>query len=112
MFDSLYCVVMAQESDDLEFWLPSEFLTDDDLVTDFQPIPLKTKRIDDFPYGFGNSFGLSSDLSSPATETDSDDDELISELTRKLGHTALQNSSFSSDYTNKVCTNHSTFRLP
>ncbi|KAL8504743.1 hypothetical protein ACS0TY_016065 [Phlomoides rotata] len=93
---------MARESDDLEFWLPSEFLTDDDLLTDFRTAPLKTKRAEDFPYGFGGSYGFGSDLSSPVTETDSDDDELIAELTRKLAHSALQNSSFSSDYPTKA----------
>ncbi|KAL1549180.1 hypothetical protein AAHA92_17313 [Salvia divinorum] len=56
---------MAQELDDGEFWLPSEFLTDDDLLMDL-------KR------GY--------DLSSPAesvTETESDEDDFISGLTRK-----------------------------
>ncbi|KAL8521683.1 hypothetical protein ACS0TY_011987 [Phlomoides rotata] len=35
-------------------------------------------------------------------ETDNDDDELIAELTRKLAHSALQNSNFSSDYPTKA----------
>lgn len=99
---------MAQELDDLEFWLPSEFLTDDDLLTDFKTDRFKTRRIDDFSYGFGNSFGLSSDLSSPVelvtstAETESDDDDLISELRRKFAHSTLQVSNLSSDCTTKV----------
>ncbi|KAL0309932.1 UNVERIFIED_CONTAM: hypothetical protein Sradi_5935500 [Sesamum radiatum] len=72
---------MAQELDDGEFWLPSEFLTDDDLLTDFKTDHFKMKRDDDFSHGFGNSFGFASDLSSPvesvmgSTETESDEDD-------------------------------------
>lgn len=88
---------MARELNDLGFWLPSEFLTDDDLLTDF-----KADRFNDFSYGLGNSFGFNSDLSSPGelvTETESEDDDLVSELTRKLAHSALL-----SDYSSsKVC---------
>ncbi|KAL1543521.1 hypothetical protein AAHA92_20484 [Salvia divinorum] len=90
---------MARELDDLGFWLPSEFLTDDDLLTDFKPARLKTARLDDFSYGFGNSIGFNSDLSSPAelvTETESEDDDLLSDLTRKLSQFALL-----SDYASK-----------
>ncbi|KAG6427613.1 hypothetical protein SASPL_111859 [Salvia splendens] len=51
---------MAQELHDGEFWLPSEFLTDDDLLMDFKS-KTKTKRADDL---------------SSATETESDEDDL------------------------------------
>ncbi|KAL6503225.1 hypothetical protein OROHE_023854 [Orobanche hederae] len=82
---------MAQEMDDLEFLLPSELLTDDDLLTDFG-------------CGFGNSSILSSDLSSPVEsvtgtlETGSDEDDFISELTRKLTRPILRESKLSYDY--------------
>ncbi|GFQ02976.1 hypothetical protein PHJA_002441400 [Phtheirospermum japonicum] len=85
---------MAQEMDDLEFLLPSELLTDDDLLTDFG-------------CGFGNSSGLSSDLSSPvesvtgSTETGSDEDDFVSELTRKLTHSTLRDPGLSYDYAAK-----------
>lgn len=81
---------MAKELDDGEFWLPSEFLTDDDLLTDF-----KKKGGDDFCRGFGNSFGFHSDLSSPvesvtgSTETESDEDDFISFLTQKMNYSTL-----------------------
>ena len=92
---------MARELDELGFWLPSEILTDDDLLTDFKPDRLKTARLDDFPYGFG---GFNSDLSSPAelvTETESEDDDLLlSHLTRKLSQSSLL-----TDYASKVCFN-------
>ncbi|KAH6762036.1 hypothetical protein C2S52_019469 [Perilla frutescens var. hirtella] len=98
---------MAQELDDGEFWLPSEFLTDDDLLMDFKADYSKTKRADDFSLGFGNSFGFNSDLSSPvesvmgSTETESDEDEFISGLTRKMAHSTLQDTNFSTDHTSK-----------
>ncbi|KAH6806901.1 hypothetical protein C2S51_028009 [Perilla frutescens var. frutescens] len=85
---------MAREFDDLGFLLPSEFLTDDDLLTDFKTDRFKTARFDDFSYCFGNSLGFNSDLSSPGesfTETESEEDDLVSELTRKLAQSTLRN---------------------
>lgn len=99
---------MAQELDDGEFWLPSEFLTDDDLLMDFNTDYVKTKRADDFSLGFS-----SSDLSSPvesvmgSTETESDEDDFISGLTRKVARSTLQDSTFSTDLESKVSTNSS-----
>lgn len=100
---------MAQELDDGEFWLPSDFLTDEDLLTDFKPGHLRaTKRSDDFSQGFGNSFWSNSDLSSPvesvngSTETESDEDEFLTGLTQKMAHSTLQDSAVYSDYTAKV----------
>lgn len=98
---------MAQELDDGKFCLPSEFLTDEDLLMDFQIDHLKTKRSDDFSLGFGNSFSFNSDLSSPvesvtgSTETESDEDDSITGLTRKFAHSTLQDSNVYSDYTTK-----------
>lgn len=86
---------MAQELDDGEFWLPSEFLTDDDLLMDFKADYSKTKRSDDFSLGFGNSSGFNSDLSSPvesvmgSTETESDEDDFITGLTREMAHSTI-----------------------
>ncbi|KAG6437136.1 hypothetical protein SASPL_102047 [Salvia splendens] len=74
--------MMAQELDDGEFWLPSEFLTDDDLLMDF-----KTEKRG---YAFCNS-----DLSSPGSE--SDEDDFAPGLTRKLPHTP----NFSTDHASK-----------
>ncbi|KAL2229508.1 uncharacterized protein LOC105161579 isoform X2 [Sesamum indicum] len=94
---------MAQELDDLDFWLPSEFLTDDYLLTD----RFGTRGTDDFSYGFRNSFGVGSDVSSPVEsvtgpmETESDEDDLITELSRKFAYSTLQDSNLSSDYTTK-----------
>ncbi|KAL0333246.1 UNVERIFIED_CONTAM: hypothetical protein Sangu_1480800 [Sesamum angustifolium] len=98
---------MAQELHGLDFWLPSEFLTDDDLLTDFKTDRLGTRGTDDFSYGFRNSFGVGSDVSSPvesvtgAMETESDEDDLITELSRKFAYSTLQDSKLSSDYTTK-----------
>ena len=76
---------MAEELDDGEFWLPPKFLSDDDLLMEF-----------------GNEksggFGLTrpnSDLSSPgesvmgSTETESDEDEYLFGLSRRLAKTSL-----------------------
>lgn len=92
---------MAQELDDGEFWLPSEFLTDDDLLMDFKTDYSKSKRADDFSLGFGSFSGFNSDLSSPvesvmgSTETESDEDEFISGLTRKMAHSTINDVSLS-----------------
>lgn len=83
-------VLMAQELGDGEFWLPSEFLTDDDLLTGF-----KKEGGDDFSCGFVNSFGFHSDLSSPvesvtgSTETESDEDDFISFFTQKMDYSTM-----------------------
>ena len=74
---------MAQQLDDAEFWLPSEFLTDDDLLMDF-----KTEKR-------GDAF-CNSDLSSPGSE--SDEDDFAPGLARKIAHTP----NFSTDHASKV----------
>lgn len=105
---------MAKDSDDCEFWLPPQFLTDDDdLFTEF-----KTHRHDgknglsfgrdyqpDFSFGFPG-FGPNSDLSSPvdgSTETESDEDDYITELTRKLTNSTLQDSRLASESKKVLC---------
>ncbi|GFP86281.1 hypothetical protein PHJA_000771900 [Phtheirospermum japonicum] len=96
---------MAQELEDGEFWLPSDFLTDnDDLLMDFKTDPLKTKGCSDFSHGYGSSLGFNSDLSSPvdsvmgSTETESDEDDFIAGLTRKIANSTIQDSNFFSDH--------------
>ncbi|THG16016.1 uncharacterized protein LOC114304334 [Camellia sinensis] len=94
---------MAEELKDGEFWLPPWFLTDDDVLIDSKPsnkVSRATRVADsgvypfDFPCGFG-SFGPYSDLSSPvesvmsSTETESDEDDYIAGLTRKMAHSTL-----------------------
>lgn len=107
----LTCSLMAQELDDGEFWLPSEFLTDDDLLLDFKTDHLKKKTSDGFSHAFGNSSAFNSNLSSPvesvmgSTETESDEDDCVNG--RKVFHSTLQDSSFSTDNTSKVFTNSS-----
>ncbi|MBA0842429.1 hypothetical protein Goarm_002253 [Gossypium armourianum] len=102
---------MAQVLDDAEFWLPPQFLTDDDLVMDNSKAKSNPKYVDggfglelgvskslfpyEFPYGFG-SLGFSSDPSSPvesvvgSTETESDEEDYLAGLTRQMAHSTLE----------------------
>ncbi|KAK4345583.1 hypothetical protein RND71_035759 [Anisodus tanguticus] len=93
---------MANKLDDCEFWLPSQFLTDDDLLMDF-----KINSIGDGgkylgrDYGPGfNPFGPHSDLSSPvesvigSVDTESDEEEYITGLSHKMDHSTLLDSGF------------------
>lgn len=90
---------MAENLDDGEFWLPPQFLSDDDCddTTTTKPKPSSLSLFNNgedpllFPYGFACS-----DLSSPidslaaSSETESDDDEqLFAELTRCLSRSSL-----------------------
>lgn len=85
--------------DDCEFWLPPQFLTDDDLLMDFKtnsPGNDGSKLFGgEFGYGF-SPFGSNSDLSSPvesvvgSTENESDEDDYITGLTRKMARSTLQ----------------------
>ncbi|CAL1378943.1 unnamed protein product [Linum trigynum] len=114
---------MADCVDDAEFWLPPEFLTDDDIFLEKKPHQMGKKKggqdvlaLDnalaakslfnfDFPYGFG-SFGVSSDLSSPvesvvgSTETESDEEDHLAGLTRQMAqaHTTLEDDFARSDW--------------
>ncbi|KAK9075860.1 hypothetical protein SSX86_004189 [Deinandra increscens subsp. villosa] len=90
---------MAQELADGEFWLPPEFLNDEDILMDFKPIsgaPIGgglNSGSSGF-YGFG-SYGPKSDVSSPvesvvgSTETESDEEDYLNGLTQKLENTTL-----------------------
>ncbi|XP_062095420.1 uncharacterized protein LOC133801257 [Humulus lupulus] len=103
---------MAESFDDAEFWLPLEFLTDDDVLIDVKNS--KTKNYKDgvafgseadgytrslFPYefscGFG-SLGVPSDLSSPvesvvgSSETESDEEEYLAGLSLQMARSTLE----------------------
>ncbi|KAI3988767.1 hypothetical protein MKX01_016338 [Papaver californicum] len=95
---------MAESLDDGEFWLPSEFLTDDDLLMD--KIHMKDGGGDispenqsglcfpsEFPYGFDSSSAFSSpveSLGSSSTETESDEEDFLAGLTQRMVHSTLQ----------------------
>ncbi|GMP50948.1 hypothetical protein CsSME_00017362 [Camellia sinensis var. sinensis] len=96
---------MAEDLDDGEFWLPPQFLTDD-MLMDFKANTMKTKHREvdsgfcfpnEFPYGFG------SDLSSPvesvvsSTETESDEEDYIAGLTRKMARSTLHDDLWKTD---------------
>ncbi|KAI8556768.1 hypothetical protein RHMOL_Rhmol05G0281000 [Rhododendron molle] len=97
---------MAENLDDGEFWLPPQFLTDDDILMDFTKthnnsnVNRKNREADSgllFPYEYPSGFGpyYHSDLSSPvesvvsSTETESDEDEYLAGLTRKLARSTI-----------------------
>lgn len=83
--------------DDGMFWLPTEFLNDEDLLMDFKSA--KTNHTGNKStstlYGFG-AYGSNSDLSSPvesvmgSTETESDEEDYLNELSRKLAQSTLE----------------------
>lgn len=92
---------MAEDLDDGEFWLPSEFLADENFMEKkngswagggFENESRVCFPVD-FPYGFG-SYG--SALSSPvesvvgSTETESDEEDYMAGLTRKMASSTLQ----------------------
>ncbi|KAL3357029.1 hypothetical protein AABB24_017615 [Solanum stoloniferum] len=97
---------MGEESKECEFWLPPEFLTGDDEFMGFKGNSKgegnERKRYfgcdfqNEFSYGF-NMFGPQSDLSSPvesvvgSTETESDEEDYITELTRQMAQSTLEN---------------------
>ncbi|KAL3569652.1 hypothetical protein D5086_029542 [Populus alba] len=111
---------MAESLDNGEFWLPPQFLLDDDTVLMEKNTANKknwsTKDVFgyseteygkssvpyEFPYGFG-SFGFSSDLSSPvesvvgSTETESDEEDYLAGLTRQMAHSTLEDDSKRND---------------
>ncbi|GMH04243.1 hypothetical protein Nepgr_006082 [Nepenthes gracilis] len=84
---------MAEAIDDCAFWLPSHFLTDDDFLTDKQNFTRDSVKSSFRPDSLHlPMFGSSSALYSPgfSSETETDQDVLLAELTRKLAQTALQ----------------------
>lgn len=94
---------MAQELADGEFWLPPEFLNDEDILMDFLPgKPNTGTRTNNGSSGF-YGFVPNSDLSSPvesvmgSTETESDEEDYLSGLTRKFASTTLHDDFWRSD---------------
>lgn len=81
---------MVEDLDDCEFWLPPQFLADDDLK--------KGENNTSFGFGFQyGGFGSGSDMSSPVesvNETESDEDDFITGLARKMAHSTLQDTAF------------------
>lgn len=92
---------MAENLVDGEFWLPLQFLSDDEdgggLTTHSfsskeKPSPLFNNGEDTLPYGFA-SFDFSSpvDSLSGSSETESDEDEKhMAELTRRMARSTLE----------------------
>ncbi|XP_068636112.1 uncharacterized protein [Aristolochia californica] len=83
---------MAEDLDDGEFWLPSEFLVEDILMEKKHRGKENKTGVcfpGEFPYEFSS---FASDLSSPveslvgSTETESDEEEYIAGLTRQMAH--------------------------
>ncbi|XP_073145940.1 uncharacterized protein [Henckelia pumila] len=106
---------MAQRLDEGKFWLPSEFLTDDELL-----MGLKVRRLNDFRrHGYASSFGSSSDLFSHAelvlgsAETESDEDDYVTALAQKLAYATLGDTypentmgwKFSGSHQSTLCSN-------
>ncbi|MBA0748271.1 hypothetical protein Gogos_005114, partial [Gossypium gossypioides] len=73
---------MGEQTDDAEFWLPSEILMEDDILME------KQNNTELFPYEFEHSFSaLSFPVEStvgPAETESSDRDEFLAGLTRRL----------------------------
>lgn len=82
------------------FWLPSEFLTDEDVLVgkeNFDKNGLNSKNNPcfptEFPYGFGSFDSLSLFQNSPVesvTESESDEDDFLTGLTRQFARSILQ----------------------
>ncbi|KAM3340206.1 uncharacterized protein LOC107852917 [Capsicum annuum] len=99
---------MGEESPECEFWLPPQFLNDDDMFMGFKGNSKEEENerkryfgfgsdfVNEFSYGF-NMFAPKSDLSSPvdslvgSSETESDEEEFFTELTRQMAHATLEN---------------------
>ena len=92
---------MAESLDDGEFWLPPEFLTDNDIAMEknerncyHERDSESTKTLFPFEFSYGG-FGSSSDLSSPvesvvgSSETESDEEDYLSGLTRQMTRSTL-----------------------
>ncbi|GMH10197.1 hypothetical protein Nepgr_012038 [Nepenthes gracilis] len=95
--------MMAEDLDDGEFWLPSQFLTDDDILVDFAGNATSMEKCSFNGYdGFGSNvsgFGSfdpnsnnnpSMDSVTDATEAESDEEEYIAWLTRQMARSTLE----------------------
>ncbi|BBH06209.1 hypothetical protein Prudu_017789 [Prunus dulcis] len=105
---------MSDMLDDPAFWLPTQILDDDDLPAmdlgsktnskthhksfglGFDVDASKALFPFDFPYGGYGAFGVSSDLSSPvesvvgSSETESDEEDYLAELTRQMARSTFE----------------------
>lgn len=87
---------MAENLLDGEFWLPSEFLTEDILMEKGSGMGFKNESNacfpSEFPYGFDSS---ESSLSSPvasvvgSTETESDEEDFMAGLRRRMARSMV-----------------------
>ncbi|KAL2907058.1 High mobility group protein C [Bienertia sinuspersici] len=95
---------MAEDLDDGEFWLPSHFLTDDDILMDFDFSATKPEQVPGQGMGM-DGFSSNSDLelTSGCTETESDEEDLLlAGLTREMTRSKLNDSSPSCPVHSKV----------
>lgn len=112
---------MADNLDDGEFWLPPQILVDDDFAMEKNSCFGKAKNDDADPfqnvfpseYPFGNVFtGVPSNFSSPvesvvgSSETESDEEEHMAELTRRMAHSTLD---FDLDFASNLKKSKATF---
>ncbi|KAI7747484.1 hypothetical protein M8C21_025900 [Ambrosia artemisiifolia] len=90
---------MAQELTDGEFWLPPEFLTDEDILMDFTgkpnsgaPTGLNKSSSGFYGFGLNPNSGLTSPVESVigSTETESDEEDYLNGLTRKFSNTSVK----------------------
>ncbi|KAJ1411237.1 hypothetical protein SESBI_21278 [Sesbania bispinosa] len=86
---------MAENLDDGEFWLPPQFLTDDDdddTINNLTSLNHKNDDVFDAVSRAMFSYHLSSPVESVvgSSETESDEEEHMAELTRRLAHSTLE----------------------
>ncbi|KAI3742269.1 hypothetical protein L1987_59949 [Smallanthus sonchifolius] len=82
---------MEQELADGEFWLPPEFLNDEDILMDFSTGKPNSGGFNKATSGFYGYSNLSSPVESVmgSTETESDEEDYLNGLTLKLANTTL-----------------------
>ncbi|AEE79173.1 unnamed protein product [Arabidopsis thaliana] len=86
--------------DDAEFWLPTEFLTDDDFLVEKEN---NSVGIDDslFPYEPRHGFGTFGSTVKPNTVKEDDEESFLAGLTRQMVMSSLKD-----DFSGGVCGNH------
>ncbi|KAI3801335.1 hypothetical protein L1987_29439 [Smallanthus sonchifolius] len=82
---------MEQELADGEFWLPQEFLNDEDILMDFATGKPNSGGLNKATSGFYSYSNLSSPVESVmgSTETESDEEDYLNGLTLKLANTTI-----------------------
>ncbi|XP_077216613.1 uncharacterized protein LOC143851155 isoform X2 [Tasmannia lanceolata] len=106
---------MAEDLDDGEFWLPSEFLAEGILMEKKNCGGDENKMRVCFPYEFPYEFdSYGSNLSSPvesvvgSTENESDEDDYMAGLTLKMAHSMLQDEDKNKSHSTLRNQNHKT----